>query len=121
MQFDRDACSQTCEMTYRNRWKQLFRVSFREEVARVHASGDQPNLNILTVVYATDFSPYTENAGTHAKLLAPYFWASLVVAKSAASAAQSACLHRPEWQSPAPWHSAFAVVSTQAEHSDRGF
>lgn len=42
--------------------------------------GDVPGLNLDAIVYATDFSFCSENAGAYAKLLASYFSATLVVA-----------------------------------------
>lgn len=42
--------------------------------------GDVPGLNLDAIVYATDFSPCSENAGAFAKLLASYFSTTLVVA-----------------------------------------
>lgn len=42
--------------------------------------GDVPGLNLDAIVYATDFSPASENAGAYAKLLASYFSTTLVVA-----------------------------------------
>ncbi|MGC9159205.1 MAG: universal stress protein [Terracidiphilus sp.] len=43
-------------------------------------TNDQPNQIVSSVVYATDFSSSSENAGNYAKLLAQYFRATLVVA-----------------------------------------
>ncbi len=45
----------------------------------MYASSDQPSLNVRTVVYATDFSPCSENAGTFARLLALHFQTSLII------------------------------------------
>jgi nucleotide-binding universal stress UspA family protein len=42
--------------------------------------GDRPELNLKTVVYATDFSLSSQNAGLYAARIADYFAASLVVA-----------------------------------------
>ncbi len=42
--------------------------------------GDQPNLNVKTVVFATDFSSASHNAGLYAAQLAAYFSATLLVA-----------------------------------------
>ncbi len=42
-------------------------------------SSDDSNGNVKTVVYATDFSPCSENAGKYAQLLALHFRASLFV------------------------------------------
>ncbi len=50
------------------------------EAAGVNITTDEPNPTIRTVVYATDFSSHSENAGTYAKLLASYFRATLIVA-----------------------------------------
>lgn len=41
--------------------------------------GDQPELSLNSIVYATDFSVCSQNAGLYAKLLAQYFPASLFV------------------------------------------
>jgi nucleotide-binding universal stress UspA family protein len=45
----------------------------------VREQGDQPELNVKTVVYATDFSPFSENAGNYARLLALQFRTNLFV------------------------------------------
>lgn len=42
--------------------------------------GDRPELNLKTVIYATDFSPSSHNAGLYAAQLAAYFSATLIVA-----------------------------------------
>jgi len=42
--------------------------------------GDRPEINIETVIYATDFSPCSENAGSYAKLLARDLQAKLIIA-----------------------------------------
>lgn len=42
--------------------------------------GDKPDLNLSTVVYATDFSLGSQNAGVYAALVAAYFSATLFVA-----------------------------------------
>jgi nucleotide-binding universal stress UspA family protein len=42
--------------------------------------GNRPELNLKTVVYATDFSLSSQNAGLYAARIADYFSASLVVA-----------------------------------------
>jgi len=42
--------------------------------------GERPELNLKTVVYATDFSQSSQNAGLYAARLATYFSASLLVA-----------------------------------------
>jgi len=41
--------------------------------------GDRPDLNLKTVVYATDFSSCSENAGLYAARIASYFSATLLV------------------------------------------
>jgi nucleotide-binding universal stress UspA family protein len=41
--------------------------------------GDQPEVNVDSVIYATDFEPAAENAGTYARLLADAFSATLLV------------------------------------------
>lgn len=41
--------------------------------------GDRPELDLKTVVYATDFSLYSQNAGLYAALIASYFSATLLV------------------------------------------
>ena len=41
--------------------------------------GDRPELNLKTVIYATDFSPCSRNAGLYAARMAAYFSAKLVV------------------------------------------
>jgi nucleotide-binding universal stress UspA family protein len=46
----------------------------------MHEILENPELNTRTVVYATDFSPCSENAGNYARLLALHFRATLVVA-----------------------------------------
>ncbi len=42
--------------------------------------GDRPEINLNAVVYATDFSSCSENAGNYARLIAGYFSARLFVA-----------------------------------------
>ena len=42
--------------------------------------GDRPDLNLRTVIYATDFSLCSQNAGLYAACLAKYFSATLLVA-----------------------------------------
>lgn len=42
--------------------------------------GDKPELNLKTVIYATDFSLCSQNAGLYAARLAAYFSATLIVA-----------------------------------------
>jgi nucleotide-binding universal stress UspA family protein len=49
------------------------------EAARVYELGIKPELNVKAVVYATDFSPCSENAGTYAGLVAQHFHAALLV------------------------------------------
>ncbi len=44
--------------------------------------GDRPEISVSSVVFATDFSPCSENAGRYAQLLARYFSAELLVAHS---------------------------------------
>ena len=41
--------------------------------------GDRPELNLKTVVYATDFSLCSQNAGLYAARIASYFSATLLV------------------------------------------
>ncbi len=41
--------------------------------------GDRPELNLKTVIYATDFSPGSRNAGLYAARMAAYFSAKLLV------------------------------------------
>jgi hypothetical protein len=41
--------------------------------------GDRPELNLKTVIYATDFSPCSRNAGLYAARMAAYFSAKLLV------------------------------------------
>lgn len=41
--------------------------------------GDRPELNLKTVLYATDFSPCSRNAGLYAARMAAYFSAKLLV------------------------------------------
>jgi nucleotide-binding universal stress UspA family protein len=41
--------------------------------------GDRPDLNLKTVIYATDFSPCSKNAGLYAARMAAYFSAKLLV------------------------------------------
>lgn len=45
----------------------------------MRVEGDRPPVNIETVVFATDFSNCSENAGRYAHLLARYYGAKLVV------------------------------------------
>src|ERR1039458_281861 len=42
--------------------------------------GDKPVLNLNSVVYATDFSLYSQNAGLYAAQMAAYFSAKLLIA-----------------------------------------
>ena len=42
--------------------------------------GDRPGIDVSSIVFATDFSSYSENAGSYARLLANYFSARLLVA-----------------------------------------
>jgi nucleotide-binding universal stress UspA family protein len=53
-----------------------------QEGATLRLDGERTELSIDTVVFATDFSPCSENAGRYAHLLAQYFGAHLVVAHS---------------------------------------
>ena len=46
----------------------------------MHVPGDKPKLEVSSVVYATDFSASSENAGVYAKLLAQHFGATLFAA-----------------------------------------
>lgn len=46
----------------------------------MRVEGDRPEVSIDTVVFATDFSSRSENAGRYAHLLARYFGAHLIVA-----------------------------------------
>ena len=41
--------------------------------------GDRPEMNVKTVVYATDFSICSQNAGLYAARIASYFSATLLV------------------------------------------
>ena len=41
--------------------------------------GDRPDLNLKTVIYATDFSLFSQNAGLYAARIASYFSATLMV------------------------------------------
>jgi nucleotide-binding universal stress UspA family protein len=50
-----------------------------EEIATMPVIGDRPELNLKTVVYATDFSPCSKNAGLYAARIAAYFSAKLLV------------------------------------------
>jgi nucleotide-binding universal stress UspA family protein len=50
------------------------------EIATVPVIGDRPELNIASIVYATDFSLCCQNAGLYAARLAAYFSAKLLVA-----------------------------------------
>lgn len=45
----------------------------------MEVQGDRPEVNIDAIVYATDFSICSENAGAYARVLAEYFSASLLV------------------------------------------
>ncbi len=49
------------------------------ETYTVPIEGDRPEINIETVVFATDFSTCSENAGNYARLLADHFSARLLV------------------------------------------
>lgn len=44
--------------------------------------GDRPEISVNAVIYATDFSTCSENAGNYARLLASHFSASLLVTHS---------------------------------------
>jgi nucleotide-binding universal stress UspA family protein len=50
-----------------------------KEIATMPVIGDRPELNLKTVVYATDFSLYSQNAGLYAARIASYFSATLLV------------------------------------------
>ena len=50
------------------------------EIITVPVIGDKPELNLKSVVYATDFSICSQHAGLYSKLLARYFSATLFVA-----------------------------------------
>jgi nucleotide-binding universal stress UspA family protein len=52
---------------------------FFKEIVTMPVIGDKPELNLKTVVYATDFSPCSKNAGLYAAGLASYFSANLLV------------------------------------------
>ena len=41
--------------------------------------GDKPELNLKTIVYATDFTLCSKNAGLYAARMATYFSAKLLV------------------------------------------
>lgn len=45
----------------------------------MYEPSNRHELNVATVIYATDFSPCSENAGTYARLVALHFHAALVV------------------------------------------
>jgi nucleotide-binding universal stress UspA family protein len=51
-----------------------------KEISVMPMIGDRPELNLKTVVYATDFSLSSQNAGLYAARIAGYFSATLVVA-----------------------------------------
>jgi nucleotide-binding universal stress UspA family protein len=50
-----------------------------EEIATMPVIGDRPELNLKTVIYATDFSVCSKNAGLYAARMAAYFSAKLLV------------------------------------------
>jgi nucleotide-binding universal stress UspA family protein len=50
-----------------------------EEIATMPVIGDKPELHLETVIYATDFSPGSMNAGLYAARMAAYFSAKLLV------------------------------------------
>jgi len=50
-----------------------------KEIDIMPVIGDRPDLNLKTVVYATDFSLYSQNAGLYAARIASYFSANLLV------------------------------------------
>src|ERR1035441_450944 len=52
---------------------------FCEEITTMPATNDRPDLNLKTVVYATDFSFCSQNAGFYAARIAAYFSAKLLV------------------------------------------
>jgi nucleotide-binding universal stress UspA family protein len=52
---------------------------FIAEDATMPVIGDRPELNLKTVIYATDFSLCSQNAGLYAARLAAYFSAKLLV------------------------------------------
>jgi nucleotide-binding universal stress UspA family protein len=52
---------------------------FFREIATMPVIGDRPELNLKTVVYATDFSSCSINAGLYAARMAAYFSAKLLV------------------------------------------
>ena len=52
---------------------------FFEEIATMPVIGDRPELNLKTVIYATDFSLCSRNAGLYAARMAAYFSAKLLV------------------------------------------
>ena len=52
-----------------------------EEIATMPAIGDRTDLNLKTVIYATDFSLCSKNAGLYAARMAAYFSAKLLVTR----------------------------------------
>jgi nucleotide-binding universal stress UspA family protein len=50
-----------------------------EEIVDMPVIGDKPDLNFTAVIYATDFSLGSQNAGLYASRLASYFSAELIV------------------------------------------
>jgi len=52
---------------------------FCEEIATMPVIGDRPDLNLKTVIYATDFSFCSQNAGFYAARMAAHFSAKLLV------------------------------------------
>jgi nucleotide-binding universal stress UspA family protein len=55
-------------------------LNFFKEIATMPVIGDRPELNLKTIVYATDFSLRSKNAGLYAARMAAYFSAKLLVA-----------------------------------------
>ena len=51
-----------------------------ENSAGVPAAGDRPTLNLNAVIYGTDFSVFSQNAGVYAASMAKQFSAKLLVA-----------------------------------------
>jgi nucleotide-binding universal stress UspA family protein len=54
-------------------------LNFFKEIATMPVIGDRPELNLKTIVYATDFSLRSKNAGLYAARMAAYFSAKLLV------------------------------------------
>jgi nucleotide-binding universal stress UspA family protein len=50
-----------------------------KEITNMPVIGDKPKMDLKSVIYATDFSLYSENAGAYASRIADYFSASLLV------------------------------------------